>query len=54
VTVHTVYALARFGEYELINPISANFAFETVGVIRVVAGHDSFIKNGEFADVAAV
>ena len=54
VTIHAVYALTGFGKYEFVDPISANFAFETVRVVRVVAGHDSFVKNGELADIATV
>lgn len=54
VTVHTIYTLACFGKHEFVDPISANFALETVGMVRVVAGHDSFIENGKFADIARV
>ena len=54
VTVHAVDALTCFGKYEFVDPISADFTFETVGVVRVVAGHDSFVKDGKFADIAAV
>jgi len=54
VTIHTVYALTCFGKYEFVDPISANFALETVRVVRVVAGHNSFIKDGKFANIAAV
>ena len=54
VTIHAVYALAGFGEYEFVDAISANLALETVRVIRVVAGHDSFVKNRKFADIATV
>jgi len=54
VAVHTVDALTCFGKYEFVDPISADFTFETVSVVRVVAGHDSFVKDGKFADIAAV
>ena len=53
-TVHAVDALTCLGKYEFVDPISADFALETVRVVRVVAGHDSFVKNGELADIAAV
>ena len=53
-TVHAVDALTCLGKYEFVDPISANLALETMGVVRVVTGHDSFVKNGEFADIAAV
>lgn len=54
VTVHTIYALACFGEYQLVNPISANLALETMRVIRVITSHDSFVEDGKFADIAAI
>jgi len=54
VAIHTVDALTCFGKYEFVDPISADFTFETVSVVRVVAGHNSFVKNGKFADIAAV
>jgi len=54
VTVHAVYSLACFGKYEFVDPISADFALEAMRVVRVVTGHDSFVKNGKFADIAAV
>ena len=54
VTIHAVYALAGFGKYEFVDPISANLALETVRMIRVIAGHDSFVKNGKFADIATI
>lgn len=53
-TIHAVYALASFGKYEFVDTISANLALETVRVIRVIAGHDGFVKNGEFADIATI
>lgn len=54
VTVHAIDALTCFGKYKFVNPISANLALEAVGVVGVVPGHDGFVKNREFADIAAV
>lgn len=53
-TIHAVYALAGFGENKFVDPIFANFTLETVGVIGVIAGHDGFVKDGKFADVATI
>lgn len=53
-TLHAIYALAGFGEDEFIDPVLAYFTLEAVCVIRVVAGHDGFVKNGEVTDVAVV
>ena len=54
VTVHAVYALACFGEDKFIDPISANFTLETVGVVRVIAGHNGFVKDGKLANIATI
>ena len=52
--VHAIYALARLGKNEFVNPILTHFALEAVGMVRVVTSHDSLVKNGLPADVAAV
>jgi len=54
VAVHAIYALTGFRENKLVNSIATNFAFEAVGVIRVVTGHDSFIENREMTNIAAI
>ena len=54
VTVHAVYALACFSEDEFVDTISANFTLETVSVVGVIAGHDGFVKDGKFADIATI
>lgn len=54
VTLHTIYALTGFGENELVYPILAYFTFEAMRVIRIIASHDGFVKNGEMADIAIV
>lgn len=43
VTIHAINTLTCLGKHKFVNPVAANFAFETVGVIRVVAGHDCFV-----------
>ena len=53
-TVHAVDALPRLGENQLVNTVLAHLAFETVGMVRVVTGHDCFVEDRLFADIAAV
>jgi hypothetical protein len=53
-TTHTINALAGLGEDELVDPVLAYFTFEAVGMIRIVAGHDSFVEDGKVTDVTAV
>jgi hypothetical protein len=52
--VHTVYPLARLGENKFVDPRFAHFTFKTVGMIRVVPGHDGLIEDWQIAHVAAV
>lgn len=52
--VHTVDSLTRLCKHELVYTRFANFAFETMGVVRIISGHDSFIQNGQIANIAAV
>jgi len=54
VAVHAVYALTGFCEHKLVDSVAADLAFEAMGMIRVVASHDSFIENGEMTNVATV
>jgi len=54
VTLHTIYALTGLGEDKLVYPILAYFTFEAMRVIRIVASHDSLVKNGEMADITIV
>ena len=42
-TFHAIYPLTCLGEHKLVDSRLAYFAFETMRVIRVVSGHDSFI-----------
>lgn len=51
---HAVNALACFGEDEFVDAITAYFALEAVGMVRVVAGHDGFVEDGLLAYVAIV
>lgn len=52
--VHAVYALTGLGKDELFNSFLADFTSEAVGMIRIVARHDCFVKNWEVADIAVV
>lgn len=54
VTVHAVYALTGLGKYKFLNSILANLAFEAVGMIGIVTGHDSFVQDRFVADIAAI
>ena len=42
-TFHAIYSLTCLGEHQLVDSRLAYFALETMRVIRVVSGHDSFI-----------
>ena len=52
--VHTIYALFGLCKDEIIDPVLADLAFEAVGVVRIVASHDSLVQDGLSAYVAAV
>lgn len=52
--VHAINALTGFCEDKLVDSVAANFAFEAMGVIGVVASHDSFIENREMTNIATV
>lgn len=54
VAVHAVDALPRLREDQFVDPILTHLAFETVRVIGIVAGHDGFVQNRLFADIAVV
>ena len=54
VAVHAVDALAGFGKDKLVDALLADLAFEAVGVVRVVAGHDRLVEDGLATDIAAV
>jgi hypothetical protein len=49
VTYHTVNALGCFGKHKLLYPALAGATGKTVGVIRLVAGHDRFFRDGLLA-----
>ena len=52
--IHAIYALASLCKNKFIDAVLADFAFETVGVICIVAGHDSFVENRLFTDIAGI
>ncbi len=45
---------AGLGEHKLVDMVVTGMTFEAVRVIRVIAGHDSFIEDGLMADAAVV
>jgi hypothetical protein len=54
VAFHTVNTMTGFGEHQLVDTIVTGTTLEAVRVIRVVAGHDGFIKDWLMADTAIV
>jgi len=54
VAVHAVDSLAGLCENEFIDAVAADFTLEAVSMIRVVAGHDSFVEDGEATYVTAI
>jgi hypothetical protein len=50
--IHAVNTLTGFSKDQLINTVLAHFALETVGVVGVIASHDSFVED-RFATYAA-
>lgn len=53
-TVHAVYALAGFGEYQLFNALVTGPAGEAGGVIGILASHDCFVVDFQLAHVADI
>jgi len=54
VTIHAIDTLARLGEDELVDTVTANFTLETMGMVGIVASHNGFVENGETTYIAAV
>lgn len=54
VTTHAIDALACFSKDKFIDTIVANFALETMSMIRVVSCHDSLIENRQTTNIATV
>lgn len=52
--LHTIYTMAGFGKHEFVDSIMTRTTLETMGVIRVVASHDSFVKDRLVADAATI
>lgn len=44
VAVHTVYSLACFCEHELVDAVTAHFAFKAMCMVRVISGHYCFVE----------
>jgi hypothetical protein len=51
---HAINTMAGLGEHELVDTVVTGTAFEAVGVIRIIAGHDGFVEDGLMADAAFV
>jgi hypothetical protein len=54
VALHTVNTMTSLGKHKFVDAIVTGATFETVGVVRVVAGHNGFIKDGLVTDATAV
>jgi hypothetical protein len=54
VASHAINAMTGFGKHKLVDTIVTGTTFEAVRVIRVIAGHDGFIKDWLMADTAIV
>ena len=52
--LHTVYTMAGFGKHEFVDAIVTRTTLETMGMIRVVASHDSFVEDRLVADAATI
>ena len=54
VTLHAVNTMTGFGKHEFVDTIVTGTTFEAVGVVRVVTGHDGFVKDGLLTNATAV
>jgi hypothetical protein len=54
VAFHTIDTMTGLGEHKLVDTVVTGTTFEAVRVIRVIAGHDGFIKDWLMADAATV
>lgn len=46
--------MTGLGKHEFVDAIVTRATFETVRVVRVIAGHDSLVQDGLVTDAAAV
>lgn len=53
VTVHAIDSLTSFGKNKFVDSVLANFAFEAVRVIGIVASHYCLIQNKGMTNIAA-
>lgn len=53
-TVHTIDALARLGEHELLYALMARPTCEAGGVIGIFSSHDGLVVDLQFAHVADI
>jgi hypothetical protein len=54
VTLHTVDTMTSLGKHQFVDAIVTGATFKTVGVVRVIAGHNGFVKDGLVTDATAV
>jgi hypothetical protein len=54
VALHTVNTMTSLGKHKFVDTIVTGATFKAVGMVRVVASHDGFVKDGLVTDAAAV
>jgi hypothetical protein len=54
VTRHAVYTLAGLGENQLVYSVATYFAFKTMCMVGVVAGHNGLVEDGLMTYIATV
>ena len=52
--LHAVKSLARLGKHQFVDPIPTTSASEARRMVRVVAGHNGLVEDGEVAYFAVV
>lgn len=52
--VHAIDAVTGLGKHELVYAVPTRSALEAVGVVAIVARHDSFVEDRQAADAAAI
>jgi hypothetical protein len=51
---HAINTMAGLGKHELVDTLVTGTAFEAVGVIQIIAGHDSLVEDRLMADATFV
>jgi hypothetical protein len=52
--LHAVDTMAGLGKHKFVDTVVTGAAFEAVRMVRIVAGHDGFVKDGLVTDATAV